>query len=120
MNTGSQSTAAAVASSAPSVAPPAPEAVSLVGRDSERAALRHGLDAARAGRGGVVLIGGEAGVGKTTLAAALVGDAATVGVSAAVGCCYDHAETPPYSPWFDLFAQCPPVENALRHNHNLV
>ncbi len=96
---------AAVASSA--------ESVSLVGRDGERAALRHHLAAARAGRGGVVLIGGEAGVGKTTLAVALASDAAAVGVLTVVGRCYDHAETPPYSPWFDLFAQCPPVENAL-------
>jgi predicted ATP-dependent serine protease len=47
---------------------PAPLAVapSLVGRDREQATLRAALDEALAGRGALVLIGGEAGIGKTT------------------------------------------------------
>lgn len=42
-------------------------ASTLVGRDTSLAALRDALDAARAGRGGVCLVTGETGVGKTRL-----------------------------------------------------
>jgi predicted ATPase len=44
----------------------------LVGRDRELAHLRDHLSAALKGRGSLVLIGGEAGIGKTTLAEALL------------------------------------------------
>ena len=45
-----------------------PRQAELVGRASEQAGLRAALAEAEAGRGGVVLIAGEAGVGKTRLA----------------------------------------------------
>ncbi len=41
--------------------------VAFVGRDVERAELDRGLDAALDGRGGVVLLAGEPGIGKTAL-----------------------------------------------------
>ena len=44
----------------------------LVGRAAELAEVRHALANAAAGRPGCLLIGGEAGVGKTTLLAALL------------------------------------------------
>ena len=40
----------------------------FVGRDEERGTLRHMLDDAAGGRGGLAMIGGEPGVGKTRLA----------------------------------------------------
>ena len=43
---------------------PIPAPAVLVGRDGELAILRAQLDAALAGQGSLVLIGGEAGIGK--------------------------------------------------------
>src|SRR5215211_3719732 len=79
----------------------------LVGRERERALLREHLAAALAGRGGLVLIGGEAGIGKTALAEALLRDAEAQGALALVGRCYDLSETPPYGPWVELFERLP-------------
>ena len=80
---------------------------SLVGRERERALLRERLDAALSGRGGLVLIGGEAGIGKTALAEALGREALDRGARVAVGRCYDLAETPPYGPWREALAAIP-------------
>jgi hypothetical protein len=68
----------------------------LVGRDREQAVLREALTAALAGRGALVLLGGEAGLGKTTLAESLLAEAASLGALVLVGRCYDLTETPPY------------------------
>ena len=59
--------------------------------------------AALAGHGSLVLIGGEAGIGKTALAEALCREAAEQGALVLVGRCYDLTETPPYGPWVELF-----------------
>ena len=85
----------------------------LVGRDRERAALRAHLAAALTGRGGLVLVGGEAGVGKTALAEDLLRDAATQGTQVLVGRCYDLTETPPYGPWVEAFARAPHGDGRL-------
>ena len=82
---------------------PVPAPPALVGRERELGTLRYQLDAARAGRGGLVLIGGEAGIGKTALAEALCREATERGALVLVGRCYDLTETPPYGPWIDLF-----------------
>jgi DNA-binding CsgD family transcriptional regulator len=79
----------------------------LVGRERELAALRQQLDAALAGHGSLVLIGGEAGIGKTALAEALCHDATEQGELVLVGRCYDLTETPPYGLWVELFKQYP-------------
>ncbi len=75
----------------------------LVGRERELAILREHLDAALVGRGSLVLIGGEAGIGKTALAETLCREAAILGALVLTGRCYDLTETPPYGPWVELF-----------------
>jgi DNA-binding CsgD family transcriptional regulator len=75
----------------------------LVGRERELGVLRQHLDAALAGRGSLVLIGGEAGIGKTALAEALCREAAARDARVLTGRCYDLMETPPYGPWIELF-----------------
>ena len=74
----------------------------LVGRDRELAVLNDRLTAARDGRGSLVLISGEAGIGKTALADALGREAADTGAHVLTGHCYDRTETPPYGPWSEI------------------
>jgi hypothetical protein len=71
----------------------------FVGREYERDALRAALDAAVAGSGGVVLLGGEPGIGKTRLATVLVDDAAGRGMPVWWGRGWEDATTPAYWPW---------------------
>src|SRR5436853_851950 len=79
----------------------------LVGREREQATLREALAAALAGRGSLVLIGGEAGIGKTALAETLLAEATELGALVLVGRCYDLSETPPYGPWTEALARAP-------------
>lgn len=78
----------------------------LVGRAREQAALREELAAAVGGRGRLVLVGGEAGIGKTALARDLIRAADDLGCRVLAGSCYDLSNTPPYGPWLDLFEGC--------------
>jgi tetratricopeptide (TPR) repeat protein len=57
----------------------------------------------------LLLIGGEAGIGKTALAEALESEAAARGALVLRGHCYDLIETPPYGPWTELLDCCPPL-----------
>lgn len=76
----------------------------LVGRQRELELLQRRLAAMLAGRGGLVLIGGEAGIGKTTLIEWLVAEARKRGALALTGGCYDLMSTPPYGPWREALA----------------
>ena len=73
--------------------------------------LRDRLAACLAGQGGLVLLSGEAGVGKSALAEALCREAAGQGVRVLVGRCYDRSETPPYGPWTEVRSQFPSADN---------
>src|SRR5262249_33382443 len=70
----------------------------LVGRDAERAELRRRLDEALAGRGSLVLLGGEPGIGKTRLAEEILHEARGRGCVCRVGHCYEMEGAPPYVP----------------------
>jgi DNA-binding CsgD family transcriptional regulator/tetratricopeptide (TPR) repeat protein len=76
----------------------------LVGRAAEQRLLRDRLAASLDGHGSLVIIGGEAGIGKTSLARDLAAAAASHDFLVLVGHCYDLTATPPYGPWLDLAA----------------
>lgn len=63
--------------------------------------MRQTLDDLAAGSGSLVLIGGEVGIGKTTLTTWLLAEAEEHGVVALAGGCYDLTTTPPYWPWVE-------------------
>ncbi len=73
----------------------------LVGRAKELEDLLARLDATEQGKGGLVLIGGEPGVGKTRLVEAVLLEARRRGHFCAVGHCYEMDGTPPYLPFLE-------------------
>lgn len=76
----------------------------FVGRTAERAALLEALQAAGRGHGGVVLLEGPAGVGKTRLAEELVADAQWRGFQVGLGRADPLAASAPYQPLCDALA----------------
>lgn len=84
----------------------------LVGREREWATLHDQIAAARAGQGSLILISGEAGIGKTALAEAMCDAVTEQGALVLVGRCYDLTETPPYGPWVELFGQYRPMDGS--------
>lgn len=83
----------------------------LVGREREMDILRQHLHAAFEGRGNLVLIGGEAGAGKTSLAEAICREATERGAMVLVGRCFDLTETPAYGPLLYCFERYRPDGN---------
>ena len=76
--------------------------VLIVGRERERSALGALLDQVRSGAGSLVLVGGAAGIGKTTLVRDLARRASGRDMLVLTGFCYDLTVTPPYSPWAQI------------------
>lgn len=72
----------------------------LAGRAGEVAALRDAWEAASAGRGGVAVISGEAGIGKTTLLDALAGGLHREGAVVVYGRCNEDLGVP-YAAWME-------------------
>ncbi len=75
-----------------------------VGQEDDQAELLEDLSAAIDGDGRVVVIGGEAGIGKTTLVRSLAGDAGERNVRVLETSCFELYSTPAFGPWLDLFA----------------
>ena len=84
---------------APQAPLPLPGAESLVGRTIEMAQLRVALDLAAGGRPAVVVVGGEAGIGKTRLAEAAAEVARSAGWAVAWSRCADDPGAPALWPW---------------------
>jgi tetratricopeptide (TPR) repeat protein len=74
----------------------------FVGRDRELAILVEAVDAVRRGRGGLYLVGGEPGIGKTSLVDELSRRAAGGGVHVLWGRCHEIEGGPPYWPWIQV------------------
>lgn len=78
-----------------------PRTTDLVGREREVDELARLLDDAAAQRGRAVVVVGEAGIGKTSLAEEVAARARDRGMRVAWGRC-PAAETPPYFPWHQV------------------
>jgi tetratricopeptide (TPR) repeat protein len=76
--------------------------IPLIGREQEFAALKSMLSAAIAGRGALVMIGGEPGIGKSHLARAVIEEARRRGALGILGHCSDMEGTPPYAPFIEM------------------
>lgn len=74
----------------------------FVGRTSEDSVLRRNLELARQGRGRIVTIGGEAGVGKTRLSRELCERATREGFLAVAGSCSEHEDAVPFLPFVEI------------------
>lgn len=81
----------------------------FVGRAREVAALRQHLEGARGGQGGVVLLAGEPGVGKTRLIMEFAREASAEGWQTLSGRAYESEGMPPYLPFLE------PLREHLRH-----
>jgi DNA-binding SARP family transcriptional activator/tetratricopeptide (TPR) repeat protein len=73
----------------------------LVGRDPEMSQLRRALADAMSGSGGVVLIHGEPGIGKTRLTQELLDYARMRDCQVGVGRCFGDEGAPPYHAWVE-------------------
>ena len=77
----------------------APSVEGLVGRARELAEVGSWLERALEGHGGVVLVGGEPGIGKSRLAEAVAASAHASGARVLVGRCWEAGGAPSYWPW---------------------
>lgn len=80
----------------------APGRATVIGRDTELEALLQRLAALREGRGGLVLIEGEPGIGKTTLATEFAAQASAQGVDVEWGRAWEEGGAPPFWPWVQV------------------
>src|SRR5262245_57960094 len=83
---------------------PAIEDRPFVGRQPELATLLARLDDAAAGKGGIALLSGEAGIGKTRSARAFATIAEQRHTRVLWGHCYEGDWSPPYAPWIEAIS----------------
>jgi tetratricopeptide (TPR) repeat protein len=85
----------------------------FVGRERERQELIQTLQDAIAGRGRLLLISGEAGVGKTRLCDEVAAVARAGGVRVAWGPCWEAGGARPYWPWVQIIRSCTNKDNQI-------
>jgi DNA-binding SARP family transcriptional activator len=86
--------------------PRAEDQRTFVGREAELDDLLAGLEGALAGRGGLCLIAGEPGIGKSRLTEELVSRARERGAEVLVGRCWEAGGAPAYWPWMQALRAC--------------
>ena len=74
----------------------------LIGRDHPAGVLRAEIDRAVGSHGGLVLVAGEAGIGKTTLVTGAAEQARRAGALVLGGSCWDSDSAPGYWPWVQV------------------
>src|SRR5690606_35781165 len=89
--------------------------MTLLERDDLLDTLRLRLHDAAESRGWLLLLGGEAGVGKTTLLRHFVADAGD-SAQVLVGQCDSLSTPPPLGPLYDMASADPTLNQWLRHN----
>lgn len=89
-----------------SAAPPAGPVVAhdLIGRDAELRAMQDFLDEARSGAGKLVLVAGDAGLGKSALVRRVIELARNGGMTLMIGECSEIEARRPFGPVIDAFA----------------
>ena len=83
----------------------------LMGRERELAILEEALDRSLAGDGCLVALLGEAGIGKSRLAAEVAATAAARGGHVMLGRCYETEQALPFAPWVDALRSAGVAEN---------
>ena len=81
---------------------PSDGSAKLIGRDAECAQLLQSISQAASGRGTLIVLGGEAGIGKTRLAEEALDAARRRGCQTLVGRCYEQDGTPPLIPYIEV------------------
>lgn len=90
----------------------------FVGRQRELEGLRAKLAATGGGHGSLVLVVGEAGVGKTSMVQQLVETARAGGVTVLWGACFEGEWRPSYAPWVEALGQLvTTLDSAQLHRH---
>ena len=84
---------------------PLADASLFIGRRRELDSLRRSLDAAFAGHGRLMLLVGEAGIGKTWIARELARYAAERGATVLWGRCFEDDWQPAYGPWAEAIGE---------------
>ena len=89
----------------PAAPPPVtlPEGEVLVGREGELETLHQALDDSLNGRGRMVMVIGDAGIGKTSVLRALAAEAVRRGTRVLIGRSYESEQILPFAPWVDAF-----------------
>jgi adenylate cyclase len=81
---------------------PSPDSTAVVGRETERAQLLHGINQALAKSGTLIGVSGEAGIGKTRLVEEALERARHSGCQTLLGRCYEQDGTPPLIPYIEV------------------